>query len=67
VSAVTEPRAQPADVSGPEPDTPRTRLPLVDEVLDSLDQLSDLPVTRHVAVLEAAHDRLRDALSSGGT
>ncbi|HET9827181.1 MAG TPA: hypothetical protein VFQ11_01605 [Nocardioidaceae bacterium] len=64
---MTEPRAQPADVSGPEPDTTRTRLPLVDEVLDSLDQLSDLPVTRHVAVLEAAHDRLRDALSSGGT
>ena len=64
---MTEPLAQPADVSGPEPDTTRTRLPLVDEVLDSLDQLSDLPVTRHVAVLEAAHDRLRDALSSGGT
>jgi hypothetical protein len=64
VSAVTEP-LPPTDVSSPEPDTTRTRLPLVDEVLDSLDHLSDLPVTRHVAVLEAAHDRLRDALSGG--
>jgi hypothetical protein len=64
VSAVTEP-LPPADVSSPEPDTTRTRLPLVEEVLDSLDHLSDLPVTRHVAVLEAAHDRLRDALSGG--
>jgi hypothetical protein len=39
----------------------------VDEVLESLAGLTDLPVAEHVAVLDRAHDRLRDALSDGGT
>lgn len=42
----------------------RTGHPDVDEVLGSLDALDDRPVSEHVAVFEAAHDRLRAALSS---
>jgi hypothetical protein len=37
--------------------------PVVDEVLASLAELDDLPVTEHVTVFEAAHRRLRDALA----
>jgi hypothetical protein len=38
----------------------------VDAVLESLEQLDDLPPADHVAVFEAAHDRLRGALSAAG-
>jgi hypothetical protein len=38
----------------------------VDSVLESLQQLEDLPAAEHVAVFEAAHDRLRGALSDAG-
>jgi hypothetical protein len=34
----------------------------VDQVLARLDDLTDLPVDQHVAVFEAAHAALRDAL-----
>jgi hypothetical protein len=34
----------------------------VDQVLAGLEVLSDLPVEEHVAVFEAAHAGLRDAL-----
>jgi hypothetical protein len=37
--------------------------PQVDEVLRTLDTLSELPVDQHVTVFEAAHVGLRDALS----
>lgn len=50
-------------VSG-EPD--RTGHPDVDAVLASLDDLQDRPVAEHVAVFEAAHDRLRAALADAG-
>jgi hypothetical protein len=40
--------------------------PVVDSVLDSLRELDQLPVSEHVAVFEAAHDRLRGALSDAG-
>lgn len=40
--------------------------PVVDSVLDSLRELDELPVSEHVAVFEAAHDRLRGALSDAG-
>jgi hypothetical protein len=40
--------------------------PVVDSVLDSLRELDRLPVSEHVAVFEAAHDRLRGALSDAG-
>lgn len=36
----------------------------VDAVLESLQQLDDLPPAGHVAVFESAHDRLRGALSA---
>lgn len=38
----------------------------VDAVLDSLTALDDAPVAEHVAVFEAAHDRLRGALATAG-
>jgi hypothetical protein len=44
----------------------RTGNPVVDSVLDSLRHLDDVPVSEHVAVFEAAHDRLRAALSDAG-
>jgi hypothetical protein len=37
--------------------------PRVDEVLQSLAGLDDLPVSDHVAVFEGAHAALREALS----
>ena len=40
--------------------------PQVDEVLGTLQPLSQLPVDQHVAVFEAAHVGLRDALSNAG-
>lgn len=44
----------------------RTGNPVVDSVLDSLRDLENVPVSEHVAVFEAAHDRLRGALSDAG-
>lgn len=46
--------------------TERTGNPAVDSVLDSLDHLDGRPVAEHVAVFEAAHDKLRSALSDAG-
>jgi hypothetical protein len=40
--------------------------PDVDAVVASLAQLADRPVSEHVAVFEAAHDRLRAALADAG-
>ena len=40
--------------------------PLVDEVLRATQGLGDRPVEEHVAVFEAAHDKLRAALSDAG-
>ena len=40
--------------------------PVVDEVLASVDDLEGRPVDEHVAVFEAAHERLRAALSDAG-
>jgi hypothetical protein len=37
--------------------------PLVDEVLTSLARLDHLPVADHAVIFEAAHERLREALS----
>ena len=38
--------------------------PRVDAVLDSLEDLQDLPVSEHVAVFERAHEELRRALDA---
>ena len=40
--------------------------PQVDQVLRTLEPLSQLPVEQHAAVFEAAHVGLRDALSNAG-
>jgi hypothetical protein len=39
----------------------------VTRVLASLEGLDELPVDEHVAVFEAAHDRLRSALADAGS
>ena len=40
--------------------------PEVDRVVASLDGLDERPVSEHVAVFEAAHDTLRNALADAG-
>lgn len=47
-------------------DVPETGHPAVDEVLASLADLDERPVSEHVAVFERAHDRLRAALADAG-
>ena len=67
----TEDAEHPED---PEPDmsaaapsrAEHTGNPVVDSVLDSLEELDRLPPSEHVAVFEAAHERLRGALSDAG-
>ena len=54
---MSEPVTRSAGVPSP------TGHPLVDEVVSSLERLADLPVADHLAVYEAAHDRLREALA----
>ncbi|MGZ5418231.1 MAG: hypothetical protein ACXWDI_13710 [Nocardioides sp.] len=56
------------DLSATAPAVPveRTGNPVVDSVLDSLRELEQMPVSEHVAVFEAAHDRLRGALADAG-
>jgi hypothetical protein len=48
------------------PTVERTGHEAVDSVLQSLDALSGTPVAEHVAVFEAAHDRLRGTLATAG-
>lgn len=40
--------------------------PVVDEVLEAMQGLQDRPVEEHVAVFEAAHEKLRAALTDAG-
>ena len=71
-----EPRADPGTDQAPDaPDLravapgaeiEHTGNPVVDSVLDSLRELDQVPVSEHVAVFEAAHDRLRGALADAG-
>lgn len=49
------------------PEPSPTGHPEVDAVLRALDDLSGSPVEEHVAVFEAAHERLRDVLSDAAT
>lgn len=56
-----------ADLSAAAPSrVEHTGNPVVDSVLDSLEELDRLPPSEHVAVFEAAHERLRGALSDAG-
>ena len=52
--------------AAPVADIEHTGNPVVDSVLDSLRELDQVPVSEHVAVFEAAHDRLRGALADAG-
>ena len=58
--------ASPATPPATSPAGAATGHPLVDEVLASLDDLEHQPVADHVPVFEAAHLRLREALSDPG-
>ena len=59
--------AQDLDLSAAVPSrVEHTGNPVVDSVLDSLEELDRLPPAEHVAVFEAAHERLRGALSDAG-
>jgi hypothetical protein len=55
----------PEEVDQEEADRP-TGHPDVDDVVASLRDLDGRPVSEHVAVFEAAHDRLRGALADAG-
>lgn len=57
-----------ADLSdaGPAAEVEPTGNPVVDSVLDSMAELDRLPPDEHVAVFEAAHERLRSALADAG-
>ncbi|UFN45253.1 hypothetical protein [Nocardioides okcheonensis] len=46
------------------PDVEPTGVDAVDRVLAEVDGLADRPVAEHVAVFEAAHERLRRALDA---
>lgn len=50
----------------PAAEVQHTGNPVVDSVLDSLRELDEVPVSEHVAVFEAAHERLRGALADAG-
>jgi hypothetical protein len=51
----------------PEPTAPgRPSADLVEDVLGSMADLDERPVSEHVSVFEEAHDRLRDALARAG-
>ena len=41
-----------------------TGMPAVDEVLDRVANLAEVPVSQHVAVFERAHEQLRRALDA---
>jgi hypothetical protein len=61
------PEAATPDLSAAAPSrVEHTGNPVVDSVLDSLEELDRLPPSEHVAVFEAAHERLRGALSDAG-
>jgi hypothetical protein len=70
--AATEPAEAPAEVRAEAPGEASAEAPAgtgnerVDGVVRSLDALEGRPAEEHVAVFEAAHRELRDALSSPG-
>lgn len=53
-------------VSAGEPTGALTGHPVVDEVLQSMQGLAQRPVEEHVAIFEAAHEKLRAALTDAG-
>lgn len=66
-AAARDAEATPPDLSAAAPArVEHTGNPVVDSVLDSLEELDRLPPSEHVAVFEAAHERLRGALSDVG-
>lgn len=56
----------PASTPGAEGSTELTGHPVVDEVLEIMRGLQDRPVDEHVAIFEAAHEKLRATLTDAG-
>ncbi|HEU4515313.1 MAG TPA: hypothetical protein VFR87_19550 [Nocardioidaceae bacterium] len=55
------------DDAGPQEEPAQmTGHPAVDEVLQSMQGLQERPVEEHVAIFEAAHEKLRAALANAG-
>jgi hypothetical protein len=57
---------QPDDQTDPTEPAESTGNPDVDGVVASLAQMDGMPVSEHVAVFEAAHEKLRGALADAG-
>ena len=57
---MTTPAPLPSDLGAPAPGSAREA---VDEALSRLQQLSERPVTEHVAIYEDVHRLLQDALA----
>lgn len=62
----TGPAGQPSQPSQPSEPSEFTGHPVVDEVLETMQGLQDRPVEEHVAIFEAAHEKLRAALTDAG-
>lgn len=58
---------RPEPAGAVEPSLDPTSNPTVDEVLVTLDDLAEAPVSEHVAIFEDAHEKLRAALADAGT
>jgi hypothetical protein len=43
---------------------PRSGVPAVDQVLEDVDRLDELPLDEHLSAFERAHDALRSALDA---
>jgi hypothetical protein len=66
VSADGPAGSRPATAVGEGRTRTATGHPEVDEAIDTLDALQGLPVADHAGVFEAAHARLRHALTDAG-
>ncbi len=62
VNEQLDPTPETAPETGPE----TTGHPVVDDVLRTMQELQGRPVEEHVAVFEAAHEKLRSALADAG-
>lgn len=64
--AAPDDAGDPAPVLDAEESTELTGHPVVDEVLETMRGLQDRPVEEHVAIFEAAHEKLRATLTDAG-
>ena len=67
VTSVTEGYDEAGDLSPADDGHEPTGNATVDAVLESLERLEGAPVSDHIAVFEAAHEKLRGALADAGS